>query len=202
MKWITTLILLLFSFGYFTACNNSENLKSRDRDSGSSNRSIDSLELDSLIVKLLKWHESDRQMDFETKKTNPGDSTYSGIDWAAHKKRMTELSNTNFFTDEFLNNYNSIAMHIDAELKNNPVKYYEGDIQPWSDDANDWCKCQDFPDSVWEKLRIVDLRVYGDSANFKWSWADKFYYSARANRENNHWKISYLERFDVQHFSW
>ena len=202
MKKTTIFIFLFFLFEYFTACNHVPNSKSLGRDSLSSNSSNDSSELDSLVVKVLKWHESDKQMDFDVTKANPGDSIYSGIDWIAHKKRMVVLSKTNFFTDDFINNYNNIALHLDKELKTNPSKYHEGDIQPWSNDANEWCNCQDYPDSSWEKLKIVDLTLYGDSANFKWSWGDNFYYSVKTKKASGFWRISYLEGFDIQNFSW
>ncbi|HLA57411.1 MAG TPA: hypothetical protein VK622_01555 [Puia sp.] len=202
MKKTALFIFLFFLIGYFTACRHAGNSKTHGRDSISSNSSNDSFELASLVVKVLKWSESDRQIDFNVTKTNSGDSIYSGIDWSTHKKRMADLSKTDFFTDDFLNNYNNIALHIDKELKTNPTKYLEGDIQPWSDDTNDWCKCQDFPDSIWEKLKIVDLISHGDSANFKWSWGDNYYYSVKTKKENGSWRISYLERFDIQKFSW
>ena len=202
MKKTSFFIILIFLTGYFTACNQGGDSKPQGRDSLSSISSRDSLELDSLVVKLMKWHESDNQTEFDAIKTNPGDSIYSGIDWTAHKKRMAELSKTNFFTAGFLTNYNNIAVHIDKELKTNPTKYYEGDIQPWAYDTNEWCNCQDFPDSSLEKIKIVDLGLYGDSANFKWTWGDSSYYSVRTKKENGSWKISYLERFDIQKFSW
>ncbi|HEV7423852.1 MAG TPA: hypothetical protein VGO21_01555, partial [Candidatus Paceibacterota bacterium] len=117
MKKTTVFVFLIFLIGYITACKQAGNSMFQGRDSLSSKSSHDSLELDSLVTKLLRWHESDNQMDFDVIKANPGDSIYSGIDWTAHKNRMAELSKTNFFTDGFLNNYNNIALHIDKELK-------------------------------------------------------------------------------------
>jgi hypothetical protein len=201
MKKTTAFVFLIFLIGYITACKQAGNSMFQGRDSLSSKSSHDSLGLDSLVTKLLRWHESDNQMDFDVIKANPGDSIYSGIDWTAHKNRMAELSKTNFFTDGFLNNYNNIALHIDKELKTNPTKYHEGDIQPWSYDTNEWCNCQDFPDSSLDKLKIVDLELHGDSANFKWTWGDSSYYSVRTKKENGSWRISCLERFEIQKFS-
>jgi len=204
MKKISTIIFLFTITANFLNCRDTGNLKPQSRDSILINSSADSTALVSLVIKLLKWHESDSNlsMDFDVKKTSPADSIYSGIDWTVHKKRMTELSNTNFFTDSFLSNYHHIALYLDQELKSNKTKYREGDLPPYGGDGNEWCNCQDFPGDIWKNLKITDLKMNGDSANFKWNWGDELYYSVKTKKENGSWKISYLEGFDIKKFSW
>ena len=45
------------------------------------------------------------------------DDLFVGIDWTAHKKRYEDFVNTNFFSSEFLDYYDSIAFKIDKFLK-------------------------------------------------------------------------------------
>lgn len=162
--------------------------------------SSDSIELIALTKNLLKWHEADLKGDFIP--TSDNDSIYTGIDWTAHKARMEELSKTNFFTREFMDNYQKIALHLDKDLKKNPVKYHIGELPPYGNDANEWCNCQDYPSDVWKRLTIKSIKRAKDIASFYWTWGDDLSYFVKAKKENGHWGIAYLERFDVKNFTW
>ena len=160
----------------------------------------DNFELTALIRNLLKWHETDRFVDFDV--ISLDDSIYTGINWDVHRKRMLQLSENNFFTEGFLENYQNIAIHLDKELKENPQRYYVGELPPYGNGANEWCNCQDYVWN-WENfLMIDDLKIDTNSANFKWTWDKEHYYFVRAQKENNSWLISYLERFDIKNFIW
>jgi len=155
-----------------------------------------------LIKKMLKWHEADRSGDF-LMISNPKDTVYySGLDWTANKKRMRELFETNFFTKDFLENYQAIALHLDKELKQNKIKYRIGELPPYGNEANEWCNCQDYPSNIWQRLQITNIKIDNDTATFQWTWGDNFYYSVNTKKENGSWKISYLERFDIKNFTW
>jgi len=160
----------------------------------------DSLELTKLVKNLLRWNETDRFWDFDVISTD--DSIWTGINWDIHSKRMQQLSETNFFTKSFLEYYQNIAVYLDKELKENLEKYYVGDLPPFGNGANEWCDCQDFPEH-WEKyFKIVDLKISTNSAEFKWTWGSGHFYFVRAKKEDNLWRISYLERFDIKNFRW
>ena len=160
----------------------------------------DSLELTALIKNLLKWHELDRLGDFHV--ISSDDSIYTGINWDAHSKRMLQLRETDFFTENFLENYQNIAVHLDKELKENPKRYYVGELPPYGNGANEWCDCQDFVWN-WEKsFMIIDLKININSANFKWTWYKEHYYFIRAQKNYSSWRISYMERFDIKNFIW
>jgi hypothetical protein len=162
----------------------------------------DSIELRQLIIKLLKWHESDLHgVDFPLVSDKTSDSIYTGINWAAHKQRVKQLENTGFFTKEFLSTYQKIAEHLDKELKHNKEKYRIGDLPPY-DHANEWCDCQDYPTNVWKRLRIKSIKINGESATFKWTWASDFSYSVRAQKVGGNWQIAQLEKFDIRNFIW
>ena len=162
----------------------------------------DSLELAKLTKNLLKWHEADILLDFRTVTEYQGDSVYSGIDWDTHITRMKQLSETKFFTEDFLENYQNIAVHLDKELKENPEKYYVGDLPPYGNGANEWCNCQDFPPDWENHLIIVDLKIDANFVSFKWTWDKECYYFIRAQKVDNSWRICYMELFDIKNFSW
>jgi hypothetical protein len=130
------------------------------------------------------------------------DSNYTEIDWTVHKNRVSELTNTGFFTKTFLDNYTNIAQFLDKELKRNPIKYRMGELPPYGKDVNEWCHCKDYPSDSLTKLTISNMNKYGDSSTFKWSWGDSSSYFVTAKKENNTWRISSLEGFDLKNFYW
>lgn len=162
----------------------------------------DSADLKALVIKLLKWHEADNNSDFELIQKNPKDTIYSSIDWQAHKRRMVELEKTGFFTQDFFNNYQNIASHLDKQLKTNKIRYVVGELPPYGNGANEWCNCQDYPSNSFNRIKIVALKYAENVASFKWTWGNKFFYSVKAKKEKNIWKIADLERFKVENFSW
>lgn len=162
----------------------------------------DSAALKALVVQLLKWHGIDKKTDFEPLLKNPKDTVYTGIDWHAHKQRVTELEKTNLFTKGFVDNYQNIALHLDKELKQNKTKYAVGDQPPYGNEANEWCNCQDYPANMYKRLQIVALKISDNAATFKWTWGGNFFYGVKASKENNVWKIAALERFNINNFSW
>jgi hypothetical protein len=188
-------LLILFSFSGFAYSQNT-------KVTATANVKSDSADLKALVVKLLKWHEKDNNMDFEPLLKNPKDTIYTGIDWQAHKKRVTELEKTNLFTKSFLDNYQQIALHLDKELKQNKTKYIVGELPPFGSDANEWCDCQDYPSNYLKRLKILALKINNNSATFKWTWGDDFFYSIKAQKENNIWRIAEMERFNIKNFSW
>jgi hypothetical protein len=186
-------LLIFFSFSSLAYTQNT-------KVTAATNAKSDSAELKALVIKLLKWHFADKKIDFELLK-KPKDTIYTGIDWQAHTKRVTELEKTNFFTKSFLDNYQKIALHLDKELKQNKTKYIAGELPPYGNDADEWCNCQDYPDKFW-KLDIVALKIKENFATYKWTWGDNSFYSIKARKENNIWKIAELERFSIKDFSW
>jgi len=188
-------LLILCSFTSFAYSQNT-------KVTTTTNTKSDSAELKALVVKLLQWHETDHTLDFDPLLKNPKDTIYSGIDWQAHKKRVAELEKTGFFTINFLNNYQNIALHLDKELKQNKTKYVVGELPPYGNDANEWCNCQDYPSNSFKHLKIVGLKINDNSATFKWTWGDGSFYSVKAKKENNSWKIAELEQFNIKNFSW
>lgn len=159
-----------------------------------------------LLVKTYKWQEaSTTVVDFEPV-LDKKEERYIGLDYKNHQKRMTALQNTGFFSAEFLQNYDAIAKGIDTRLKTKKDEWMVGDMPPFGEDANPWCRCQDYPsDNPWDKIVLKKVEVVGTTANVWWTWGDKnfskgFSYKVRLQKENGFWKISYLQGFDKSVF--
>jgi hypothetical protein len=162
----------------------------------------DSVAITALIQNMYRWYElKSSKGEFIPITSSPNDTIYSGIDWSANDIRMKELAATNFFAKDFLDNYKKIALHIDSEIKQGHSKWFVGDMSPFEPDANPWCNCQDNPDNYWNKLSITDFKSNKDTATFKWTWGDSFYYSVSVKKELGAWKISSLEGFDYKKYA-
>ncbi len=162
----------------------------------------DKQEIESVIRKAYQWIEANNNSDFDPVTNKKGDK-YTGLDLTAHKKRMESLRKTNFFSQQFLDNYNKIALKIDSNLKNKKIEWFAGEIPPFGNDANPWCNCQDSPDEYWKTLTINDLKIKNNKASFYWTWSWKgdFKYKATVVKENGVWKIDYLEGFNFDEFT-
>lgn len=161
----------------------------------------DSIALLELTKKLYTWEQQKSSgKDFSPLKDKSTDSIYSGIDLSIHKTRLKELINTNLFTNEFIANYNKIALKIESEFKNGALEWNIGDLPPFGSGANPWCNCQDSPNDFLDKIWIMHLSIENNKAFYNWSWGDGVVYNIKAVKENNEWKISYLEGFDYDGF--
>jgi hypothetical protein len=158
----------------------------------------DNAELQKRIRDLYEWSEThSSNSDFEPI-PDAQDSAYIGLDLGKHQQRMNELKATNYFSSEFLANYNNIGQKIDQVLKTKKNEWLVGDLPPFGNDANSWCNCQDSPDNYWKNIIIKNLIMDDNSASFIWTWGDNFEYKAKAVKENGVWKIQYLEGFDIK----
>ena len=163
----------------------------------------DKQEIESLIRKAYQWIETkNNNTDFDPVTNKKGDK-YTGLDLTAHKKRMEALKKTNFFSQQFLDNYNKIALKLDANLKNKKIEWLVGDLPPFGNDANPWCNCQDSPDDYWKTITDNNLKVDNNKASFYWTWSLKgdFKYKTTVVKENGVWKIASLEGFDFEEFT-
>lgn len=165
------------------------------------NAEIDTIGLTNFVRNLYKWHETrSSQIDFDPKTVLEQDSFYIGIDWNKHKKRLKELEETNFFSKNFFDNYNSIAKTVDKELKTEAGKWFVGELSPYGNDANPWCNCQDNPENYWKILNILNVQKENNDIKFSWSWDDKPKYTIIATKTNNSWRIKYLQGFDYKEY--
>jgi hypothetical protein len=222
-KQIIKFVSIAFLSLFITSCNSSstKNINNSESDSISKSNSekkelttkletgseikTDSSELTALMRNLYKWHEiDDKKSKLHDFPTTTKDSIFTGIDWVAHKERMTELEKTNFFSKEFLDTYNNIADSIDSFIKISKESYDPHLMPTFVSGADDWCGYQWSPDNYWETIIVTNLNVFKDSATFKWDWIPsrgKDLYSTKAKKENNVWKVSFLEGFKQRSYS-
>ncbi len=162
---------------------------------------IDTVGLTSFIRNVYKWHETkSSQIDFEPTTGLEQDSLYIGIDWDKHKKRLHELEATNFFSKEFLENYNRIAETIDKDLKTEAGRWFVGELSPYGNDANPWCNCQDSPENYWTKIKLLAIQKENNDVSFGWFCDKNPHYKIIATKTNNAWKIKYLQGFDYKEY--
>lgn len=159
----------------------------------------DKQQLESLLRKTYQWIETkSSKTDFDVVENKKGDR-YIDLNLKAHTKRLEELKKTNFFAQEFLDNYNKIGLKIGDNLKTKKMEYLVGDLPPYGNDANMWCDCQDSPEDYWKTMKINVVEIKNNKATLNWTWTewkDKSKYKVRAIKENGNWKIAYLEGFD------
>lgn len=163
----------------------------------------DKQEIEALVKKLYEWVETkNSNNDFNPIANKKGDK-YIGLDLNAHKKRLEELKKTNLFSQQFLDNYNKIALKIDSNLKTKKIEWFEGELPPFGNGANPWCNCQDNPDNYWKTMTINHLKVENNNASFDWTWSWKgnFKYKVKTVKENGFWKIASLEGFNFDDFT-
>jgi len=156
------------------------------------NRS-DSIELLTLIRNMYSWYGKQSLYEFYLLSK---DTLYIGIDWNAHKIRLDKLTKTNFFAKEFLDFYNDIAIKIDSFIKKSKQTNNHG-IPDFILDANIWCICSTSPDSYLKDLTLTNLKIYPDSAAFKWK-SGELYVNVKTVKESNIWRIASLEGFILQ----
>jgi len=193
---LTTLIFGLLLFG----CNQTNNKTTSSTDQTSAIVSDDKEKLQQLIRRLYEWHETkSSHNDFDPVADNQ-DIIYVGLDLKQQEQRQIELKQTDFFADQFIDNYNKIALTIDNDLKSKKLEWQVGNLPPFGNDANPWCNCQDNPDNYWQTMTINKIELDKNAATFTWTWGDNFEYKVYAVKQNNNWKISYLQGFDFNEF--
>ncbi len=160
----------------------------------------DKSQIHDLVRGVYEWIEN-QSVGFDFSPVTDSDSLhYIGMDQERLDKRLEEFRLSGFFAEEFLDNYRQITLTIDERLKSKDMEWLVGDLPPYGNDTSPWCNCQDSPDDYWQILSIQDLHIEDDLATFSWTWGDGFDYKMRAIRENNGWKICYMEGFDVDAF--
>jgi hypothetical protein len=165
----------------------------------------DSIKLTDLVKRLYKWHISDSNCgcSFNPLKNNPSDTLYSSIDLVDNNKAINKLKQTGLFAEDFLTDYRKIAVRMDKELRDGSSLWPDGELSTFGDDADAWCSCQDSPvNDYWKIIKLTDIKLNQDEASFKWTWGDNFFYKVKAKKENGNWKISYLQGFDMDAYSW
>jgi len=172
----------------------------------------DQEEIQNLIRQTLKWADSKDVFDILPMLTDSKDSIYIGFDLNKHESNLDKLRTTDFFANEFIENYNQIILTLDKKLRNHEFDEWLVGYLPtfrFANDRNPWCACQDIPydsPSPWGYVEIEIIEQNNDKAQLIWKWGKldsnmdsgwkNFLYKFKVVKENGKWKIAYLQEFD------
>jgi hypothetical protein len=205
---LTTLIFGLLLFG----CNQADNKTTSVKEEKVSNSTDDKEQIQNLIRQVLNWADTKSSIDLLPVLADSKDSVYIGFDLGKHKQNLAKLQQTNFFAIEFIENYNQIILTLEKGLKNgNYDQWLVGDLPTFNfvSDVDPWTLSQDVPydkPNPYDFIEVNFLNEEKREVNWKWgklelntdpSWKE-FVYKFRVVKENDKWKISYLQGFDFK----
>jgi hypothetical protein len=168
----------------------------------------DKEEIKKLIKQVLIWSETKEAIDLLPALTDSQDSIYIGFDLNKLKSNLDKLKETNFFTTEFIDNYNQIILTLDKKLKTGEYdKWLVGDLPTFifANDYDPWWNSQEQFSLQFATIEIISLTK--NNGEFYFKCGDKghgcdglenFKMRFRVVKEDNRWKISYLEGFDFK----
>jgi hypothetical protein len=169
----------------------------------------DKEQIQNLIRQVLKWSDSKESINLLPVLADSKDSFYIGFDLDKHKANIDKLRETNFFTTEFIENYNQIILTLDKGLRNGHYEQWEVGYLPtfiFANDHSPWCNCQDNDD--WNKIEIRIIKLAEKEGEIEWTWGarnaatklnwDEFSYTFRVKKEDKKWKIAYMTGFDFK----
>jgi len=213
MKHTVFLILIIGLF--FVSCNQNEQTSAIEEvqtENLQVNEEVskDEIEIRDLIRKVLKWADAKENSFYILPVfTDEEDSIYVGFDMKELEGNLNVLKKTGFFAKEFIENYNQIIRTLDKKMRSKEYdEWLVGDLPTFgfSNDENAWCSCQDYPydegdPNAWN-VEIKIIRLNNENGDLEWTW-DKstwadFKYKFKVVKENNKWKISYMEGFNFE----
>ena len=213
-------ILIIISIILFVSCKTkNDKLDSQNRKEVVENKQenipysitkADSSLIEQLVRKVYEWNEKNISYYFNICIEDEKGENYIGIDWSIYEKNRKLLKNSGLFSDIFIRTYRQTLEKIDKKVKNREYEYewLIGEYPPFGTDANEWCYCQDTPNgNYWNNIEIKDFKATDDKiVSLTWNWSknnDKsngFNYPMKVKKEDNIWKVIYLDGFDNRHY--
>lgn len=217
----TTRLLILILGLAFLSCNQKSSKTETTIEQAENLYQVDTLhdksEIQSLIRQTLKWANSKDVIEVLPMLADSQNSIYIGLDLDEHKSNLDILRTTDLFANEFIENYNQIILTLNKKLEAHEFEeWLVGDLPPFrfANGANPWCACQDFPydnPSPWDYVEVEVIELNNDRAQLIWKWGEldstmdsgwkEFSYKFRSIKENDKWKIAYLQEFDLEEVS-
>ncbi|MDP4209606.1 MAG: hypothetical protein Q8928_12405 [Bacteroidota bacterium] len=201
-------ILLLILVLIFSGCTqNSQSTLKADNQTDNT-KSNDKEEILKLIKQVIIWGDSKESIGLLPVLTDSKDSVYIGFDMIELKSNLDKLKETNYFATEFIENYRQIIVTLDKKLRNGEYeKWFVGDLPTFifANDYSPWWNGQEsFPI---EKGMVELINLDKDKGEFDFACGDKghgcdglenYKMRFRVVKEDNKWKISYLEGFNFK----
>jgi hypothetical protein len=195
------ILTLIFGF-YFFSCNQ---INTKPENNNVTENSKDKEEIQNLIRQVLKWSSSKNTIDLLPVQVDTEDSIYISFDMNKHKENIDKLKETGFFATEFIENYNQIITVLDRNLRSKEFEKWKVgefwtfgftyDIEPWPD------MCKGFTGlnpNYWDFLEIQIISLDNEKGEFYWNYKNGWSVKCRVVKENNKWKIAYLQGFDFK----
>lgn len=174
-----------------------------------SDKSSNKEEIRNQIRQALNWTDSQNRIELLPVVTDSADSIYIGFDLDEHKQNLEKLKSAGFFATEFIDNYNQIILALDKGLRNGEYEEWLVGSLPtfaFANGASPWCLCQDNLD--WNTVEVNIISLDNEKGELEWYWEnldsetdeswDVFKYKFRVVKEDNIWKIAYMEGFDFE----
>ncbi|HET6227171.1 MAG TPA: hypothetical protein VFF27_12880 [Bacteroidia bacterium] len=144
--------------------------------------------------------------------TDAKGNVITGIDLEKHNRNLQQLKRSTLFATEFIDNYDQLVLTIDKGIKTGRYgQWVTGELPPFqfSNDVFPWCMCQGAPDDdSWKFVEIETISLDSNNGKLYWNMGksdivknpDWGNFKSRFNvvKENNQWKISYMEGFDIK----
>ena len=218
IKMKHTVFLILIIGLFFFSCNQNDQTSAIEEvqtENLQVNEEVskDETEILNLIRQVLKWGNSKGSINFWKLVADETDTICIGLDMKDYEKNLDKLKKTDFFSKEFIKNYNKIIFTINKKLQNKEYGEWTMDGLPpfnFASDVNAWCSCQEYPyddPNVWNvDIKVICLNNENGELEYTWGksiidentfWGD-FKYKFKVVKENNKWKISYMEGFDYE----
>jgi hypothetical protein len=167
------------------------------RDTAGQTENHDSLKQLSLLKAVYQWHDKNQsRADFQVVVK---DSFQTGLNYDSFRIALAALTQTNYFSSSFIENYKGLADYVNNKLANAHPKYLN-EINFSFQDADPWTGFQEEAPDYWDRFKITDYKSVPDSASLNWTISDSATtsdkYGVRFEKENGQWKVSYLQGFD------
>lgn len=206
-----SIILTTLLFGFLLlGCKHADNKMASLAVENMATSSNDKEQIQNLIRQVLKWSDSKNAIDVLPFTIDSKDSTCNGFDLVKLKSNLDQLRRTNYFAEEFIQNYNQIIQTLDIKIKKNEFEkwYPYGELPPFSfaSEVNPWCECQDNLD--WNLVEVKEISLTADRGELEWFWGNisqdndqsrkEFNSLFRVVKDNGKWKIAYMHGFDFK----
>lgn len=170
-------------------------------------------EIETLIRNVYIWHDNRNPTDIGLI-ADSSDSAYIGYDINDLNQATQDLEESDFFTEEFIENYASIHLAVDKKLKKKEIEWLIGRYPNFGSGAEPWCNCQDVPydePNPWSELEVSTISQTSEKGSFYWKWggiikstdagwyAHKYHF--KTEKVNGKWKVSYLEGLNLEDFT-
>ena len=202
-----TLVLGLIFLSCIQSCSTTKRTIEQTENLQQIDNSKDKEEIQNLIRQTLKWADSKNVISVLPMLTDSQGSVYIGFDLNKHESNLNKLRTTDFFANEFIENYNQIILTLDKKLRNHEFEeWLVGDLPTFrfANDIDPWCECQDTPydnPNPWDSVEVEIIELNNDRALLSWKWGgidSGKNYKFRTVKENGKWKIAYLQEFDFE----